>query len=63
MSTPKNLKRLLIAVLLAAGAANAADQSPIQVAMEDGKTIAQFKIGDSNCRLTDGQIHCTLNSK
>ena len=63
MTTPKNLKRLLIAVLLAAGAANAADQSPIQVAMEDGKTIAQFKIGDSNCRLTDGQIRCILNSK
>jgi hypothetical protein len=50
-------------VLLAAGAANAADPFPIQVAMDDGKTIAQFKIGDSNCRLTDGQIRCTLNSK
>jgi len=63
MTTLKHLKRLLIAVLLAAGAANAADPFPIQVAMDDGKTIAQFKIGDSNCRLTDGQIRCTLNSK
>jgi hypothetical protein len=63
MTTPKTLKQLLLAVLLASGAVNAADQSPIQVAMEDGKTIAQFKIGDSNCRLTDGQIRCTLNNK
>jgi hypothetical protein len=63
MTTPNILKHLLIAALLASSAANAADQSPIQVAMEDGKTIAQFKIGDSNCRLTDGQIRCTLNRK
>jgi hypothetical protein len=63
MTTAKILKYVLIAALLASAAANAADQSPIQVAMEDGKTIAQFKIGDSNCRLTDGQIRCTLNTK
>jgi hypothetical protein len=63
MTTPKILKNLLIAALLASATGNAADQSPIQVAMEDGKTIAQFKIGDSNCKLIDGQIRCTLNTK
>ena len=63
MMTPKILKNLLIAALLASAAANAADQAPILVAMEDGKTIAQFKIGDSNCRLIEGQIRCTLNTK
>jgi hypothetical protein len=63
MTTAKILKHLLVAALLASAAANASDQSPIQVAMEDGKTIAQFKIGDSNCRLIDAQIRCTLNTK
>lgn len=63
MTIPKILKNLLIAALLASATANAADQSPIQVAMEDGKTIAQFKIGDSNCKLIEGQIRCTLSSK
>ena len=59
MTTTRILKSLLIAALLIAGSANAAD-SPILVTMEDGKTVAQFKIGDSNCELVDGQIRCTL---
>ncbi len=63
MTTPKILKNLLIAALLASATANAADQTPVQVAMDDGKTIAQFKIGDSNCRLIEGQIRCTLSTK
>ena len=59
MTTTKILKSLLIATLLASAPAHAADDS-IQVAMEDGKTVAQFKIGDSRCVLADGQIRCTL---
>ena len=60
MTTTKILKSLLIATLLGCAAAHAADDS-IQVAMEDGKAIAQFKIGDSRCVLIDGQIRCTLS--
>ena len=59
MTTTKILKSLLIAALLASASAHAADNS-IQVAMEDGKTIAQFKIGDSDCVLVDGQIRCSF---
>lgn len=59
MTTTKILKSLLIAALLAAASAQATDNA-IQVAIEDGKTVAQFKIGDSNCELIDGQIRCTL---
>ena len=60
MTTAKILKSLLIAALLASATAYA-DQTPIQVAMEDGKTIAQFKVGDSRCVLIDDQVRCTLN--
>ena len=49
------LKSLVIAALLTAASAHA-----IRVTMEDGKTVAQFKIGDSNCEFIDGQIRCTL---
>jgi len=59
MTTTKILKSLLIAGLLVAASAQAADNT-IRVAMEDGKTVAQFKIGDSNCELIDGQIRCSL---
>jgi hypothetical protein len=59
MTTTQMLKSLLIAALMAAGFAQATDNT-IQVAMEDGKTVAQFKIGDSNCELIDGQIRCSL---
>ena len=60
MTTANLLKSLLIAALLASGAAHAADSSSnIQVAMEDGKTVAQFKVGDSRCVLIDDQVRCT----
>jgi hypothetical protein len=59
MTTANLLKSLLIAALLASGAAQAADSSNIQVAMEDGKTVAQFKVGDSRCVLIDDQVRCT----
>ena len=34
-------------------------ETPIQVAMEDGKPTAQFKVGDSRCVLQNDQIRCT----
>jgi hypothetical protein len=57
------LTKLLIAALLASSAATYADQAPIQVAMEEGKTIVQFKVGDSRCMLIDDQVRCTLVQK
>ena len=59
MMTPKILNGLLIAAVLAWTSAHASDDS-IRVAVEDGNTVAQFKIGDSNCELIDGQIRCAL---
>ena len=48
MTTTQTLKSPLIAALLIAGSAHAAD-SAIHVAMEDGKTVAQFKLESLNC--------------
>ncbi len=59
----KTLTSLLIGALLAAVASAYADESRIQVAMEDGKTIAQFKVGDSNCLLVEDQIRCSRIAK
>ena len=56
--TTKILTSLLIGALLAAASAYA-DESRIQVAMEDGKTRAQFSVGDFHCVLVDDQIRCT----
>jgi hypothetical protein len=60
--TTKILTSLLIGALLAAASAYA-DESRIQVAMEDGKTRAQFSVGDSHCVLVDDQIRCTRIAK
>jgi hypothetical protein len=61
MTTANLLKSLLIAALLASGAARAADSSSnIQVAMEDGKTRAEFKLAGRNCVLVDDQIRCQV---
>jgi len=59
MTTNQILRSLLFAALVTAASSHAAD-SAIRVTMEDGKNVAQFKIGDSNCELIDGQIRCTL---
>jgi hypothetical protein len=61
--TTKTLTSLLIGALLAAAASAYADESPIQVAMEDGKTRAQFTVGDSRCVLVDDQIRCSRIAK
>ena len=55
----KTLTHLLIAALLAGSCAAYAQETPIQVAMEDGKPTAQFHVGDSRCVLQNDQIRCT----
>jgi hypothetical protein len=58
MTTTKLLKSWLFATLLASVTAHAADQS-IVIALEEGKQVASFKVGDSHCVLKDDQIRCT----
>jgi len=62
MTTTKILKSLLITALLAGATAHAADQS-IVIAMEEGKQVATFKVGDWRCALADGQVRCTPGTK
>jgi hypothetical protein len=62
MTTSQILKSLLIAALLACTAAHATEQ-PIVVALEQGKPVASFKLGDSSCVLKDDRIRCTPANK
>jgi hypothetical protein len=62
MTTNQLSKGLLIAALLASGAALAGDNA-IRVSDEQGTPVAQFKVGDSRCVLKDDQVHCTPISK
>ena len=62
MTTTKMLKSLLIAALLSSAAAYA-DQTPIVIALEDGKQVASFKVGDFDCVLKDAQIRCAPATK
>jgi hypothetical protein len=59
MTTTKLLKSLLIIALLAS-VTSRAEQQPIVIAIEEGKHIASFKIGDSRCVLKDDQIRCFI---
>ena len=52
------LKSLLIAALLVSAAAHAAEQQPIVVALEEGKQIASFNMGNSRCILRNEQVRC-----
>jgi hypothetical protein len=61
--TTKTMTKLLIAALLAGSAVAYANETPIQVAMEDGGILAQFKLGDFNCVLQNGQIRCAPATK
>ena len=61
--TTKSLTSLLIGAFLAAAASAYAGESRIQVAMEDGKTRAQFSVGDSRCVLVDEEIRCSRIAK
>ena len=58
MTTTRTLLSLLIAALLASVTAHAAAQS-IVIALEDGKQVASFKVGDFSCVLKESQIRCT----
>jgi hypothetical protein len=53
------LRGVAIAALLAASCAAYAQETPIQIAIKDGKTTAQFKVGDSRCVLVNDEIRCT----
>ena len=58
----KILGSALLATWLLCGPAHATDNT-IQVATEQGKPVAQFKLGDSHCVLKDDQVRCTPASK
>ena len=60
MTTTNLLKSLLITALLVSVTSHAAEQQPIVIAIEEGKQIASFKIGDSRCVLKDDQIRCFI---
>jgi len=62
MNATKILKSLLIAALLASAAAHAAD-STIVIALEEGKQVASFQLGDSSCVLKNDQIRCAPVNK
>jgi hypothetical protein len=62
MTTPRILKSLLIAALLSSTVAHGADNS-IVIALEDGKQVAAFKLGDSSCVLKDDEIRCMPATK
>ena len=62
MTTTKILKSLMFGVLLSSAVAQAAYQS-IVIALEEGKQVAQLKVGDFNCVLKEAQIRCTPASK
>jgi hypothetical protein len=62
MTTTKILNSLLIAALLSSVTAHAADQA-IVIALEEGRQVAMFKVGDLRCVLKDAQIRCTPVAK
>jgi len=62
MTIARTLKCLLIAALVACASSYAAE-TPIQVAMEDGKTVARFTVGGSHCVLVDDQVRCSPAGK
>ena len=53
------LLRVAIAAFLAGSCSAYAQETPIQVAIKDGQTIAQFRVGDSRCLLVNDEIRCT----
>jgi len=62
MTPVRILKSLILAAALLAGGAHAASNT-ITIAAQDGKTVAQFTVGDSRCVLKDDQILCTPMTK
>ena len=58
MTTTRTLKSLLVAALLCSVTAHAAEQT-IMIALEEGKQVASFKLGDFRCVLKESQVRCT----
>jgi len=61
--TIKTLSSVLVAALIAVCTSARAEDGLIQVALQDGKTRAQFRLGDSHCVLVDDEIRCTRSAK
>jgi hypothetical protein len=61
-TTSRILGSILVTVWLLCGPAHAIDNT-IQVVTEQGKPVAQFKLGDSRCVLKDDLVQCTPASK
>jgi hypothetical protein len=59
MTISELLKRLLIVVLLSSLSARATEQTIVE-AIEEGKQIATFTVGNSRCVLKDDQIRCVV---
>lgn len=57
--TTKTISKLLIAALLAGCAVAYANETPIRATMEDRGSVTQFKLGDLDCALDNGQLRCT----
>ena len=62
MTATNILRALLIAALLSCACAHATDQT-IAIALEEGKQVASFKLGDASCVLKDDQIRCAPANK
>jgi hypothetical protein len=62
MTTATLIKSFVIAALLTSVTARAADNT-IAIAMEEGKQVASFKLGDARCVLKNDQIRCTPAGK
>lgn len=62
MTTATLIKSLVSAALLSSVIAHAADNT-IAIAMEEGKQVASFKLGDARCVLKNDQIRCTPAGK
>jgi hypothetical protein len=61
MNATNILRSLLIAALVTCACARAADQT-IVIALEEGKQVASFKVGNSSCVLKDDRIRCAPNN-
>jgi hypothetical protein len=57
MKTNAFLTGTLVAAVFVSGQARAGD-GRINVVTEKGKTVAEFKVGDSHCVLKDDRLSC-----
>jgi len=62
MVSNRMLTTLLLSAVVFSVTAHAADKA-IRIGAQDGKPVAQFTVGDSDCVLKDDRIQCTPNSR